>query len=909
MAAIPRETPDLHASTLDRRLDLTRVNLEVVAFVGLVLLSIIAHLWALGNMALHHDESIHAWSSWRFFTGAGGFTCAGGRTAATYCYDPVFHGPSLYSLTMFSYLLFGVGDAQARLPMALAGIGMVASTWMLRPYFGRWGMFIAAALLAFSPSLLYYTRFARHDGLMVLWEFWMVLGFFRWLDTGRARYLYLLSIGAALAIATHELYYILFFLFGAFVLIRVLSELLPARKLTIGMLVLLVITVVIALVNPPITERLNAGGLALLMATVVGVGLLMLRVWETTPLLTARALVLWRHRRNELWIALGILAAIYVLLYSTYFADPPGIIDGLYQGISYWLGSQHDYARGDQPWYYYLMLVPLYEPLALLVSIGAAIYLFTRRPPTNRATSHRRPDRGVRPTRHATNDDAAAKPTRCCGGRTRRHESVAETIEAGGESEDSTSPAHPLTPVTRSGRTRGAALRRLTRSPLHQRAAAAVPGVLVPRRVCGVLVGWREDALAAGAYRPAGEPAGRLGAWPHDRLQRAAAGRRAPILIFKAQRSKILLIPLATVLLLVFMAVAIWRLCLTPREGLEGQTALLQGLIPLLVGGALIYTDADDRAERRRALDAGAVGAVYRQHPDSLRGPRDMDGCLRPPRHAARAAGVRPELARCALISRQIHELAVSQTRNDRSTTDPIGGSTMPIIMDIGDEAGEYSLSWPYYWYFRDMQRLEGRKADFFQNATAESFEVAVDPQQPDGEKELAPVVMVSVPHMTEATRQALEANYVKRWSSNLNWWFPYGNKCDPQAPGYSRFYYSTWTSAAVIAQPAPKGCGPTTLDPEQFKQEKQFESPLRLFTWPFEPANARDNWRFLLYREIPAPLEISGRQMEVWVRSDLAGGATPGATTGGSSQLKLVAEQVFGDARPVQPAARPGGR
>ena len=50
-----------------------------------------------------------------------------------------------------------------------------------------------------------------------------------------------------------------------------------------------------------------------------------------------------------LFTALGILAAIYVLLYSTYFADPRGIIDGLYQGISYWLFSQHDYARGDQP--------------------------------------------------------------------------------------------------------------------------------------------------------------------------------------------------------------------------------------------------------------------------------------------------------------------------------------------------------------------------------------------------------------------------------------------------------------------------------------------------------------------------------------------------------------------------------
>ena len=75
MASIPRETRDYRVpAVLDRTLDLSRINLEVVAFVVVALLSVVAHLWALGHMALHHDESIHAWSSWRFYTGAGSFT-------------------------------------------------------------------------------------------------------------------------------------------------------------------------------------------------------------------------------------------------------------------------------------------------------------------------------------------------------------------------------------------------------------------------------------------------------------------------------------------------------------------------------------------------------------------------------------------------------------------------------------------------------------------------------------------------------------------------------------------------------------------------------------------------------------------------------------------------------------------
>ena len=82
----------------------------------------------------------------------------------------------------------------------------------------------------------------------------MVVGFFRYLDGGRARYLYLLAAGASLAMATHELYYILFFLFGMFVLLRVLTELLPRRRLMIGLLAILAVAVVLIVTNPPITD-------------------------------------------------------------------------------------------------------------------------------------------------------------------------------------------------------------------------------------------------------------------------------------------------------------------------------------------------------------------------------------------------------------------------------------------------------------------------------------------------------------------------------------------------------------------------------------------------------------------------------------------------------------------------------
>ncbi len=147
-------------SLLSRRLRAGWLNWETAAYTLIIIASIIAHLWGLDRMALHHDESIHAWSSWRLYTGAGSFSCwngldengnaRGGLYHETYCYDPVYHGPSLYFLTALAYFLFGDGDAQARLPMALAGIGLVASAWWLRPYLGRGGALIAALLLGFS---------------------------------------------------------------------------------------------------------------------------------------------------------------------------------------------------------------------------------------------------------------------------------------------------------------------------------------------------------------------------------------------------------------------------------------------------------------------------------------------------------------------------------------------------------------------------------------------------------------------------------------------------------------------------------------------------------------------------------------------------------------------------------------
>lgn len=78
----------------------------------------------------------------------------------------------------------------------------------------------------------------------------------------------------------------------------------------------------------------------------------------------------------SLGLAIGAGAAIFVLLYSSLFTNPEGLFTGTVATdgtLLYWLG-QHDFRRGEQPWFYYLLLMPQYELTAFLAGgVGAVV--------------------------------------------------------------------------------------------------------------------------------------------------------------------------------------------------------------------------------------------------------------------------------------------------------------------------------------------------------------------------------------------------------------------------------------------------------------------------------------------------------------------------------------------------------
>jgi uncharacterized protein (TIGR03663 family) len=821
-----------HPPLLERRIDATSINLEWVAYGALFIFSILIHFWNLGVMAMAHDESIHAWTSWRFFVGRGGFTCAGGLTAQTYCYDPVYHGPTLYFLTAAGYFLFGVSDTTARLPQTLAGIALIPAVYLLRPLIGKRAAFIAAVLVTLSPSMLYFSRYARHDALMLLWTLLMFAGLFRWLRFGRTGDLVLAAVSLALGWATHELVFIVLFIGGTFLIFRGLWEWHPtinvgrvhdwrpnlfaiAVATGLGVSAAIIAANVLA-TDPELQTRLER---LLGPALMAGVGSLLVvaltRTWPSAPVMLGRLHDTWDARGNArpdrprtfmgrlpaaYWWAIAAFLVTFGLLFSTFLAYPRGFLDGFYQGIKYWWFSQHDYARGGQPWFYYLMLLPIYDLLALLFAAAGIGWL---------AWGGRRSFRRSRPPAEGEASETAATYE--------QHDTVPlsiDDLDARAAEVDKTS--------TRSQRT---------------------------DLFLGFLAYW--SVLSLIAFSWAGEkmpwlviqislPLTLLAAWVLARLIRNTDWSLV-------RRNYGWSIPLLVTVALVVGGVAMYYL----TGAGETQNALqdrLRALPALGMFGIAIFgliTVAGNVGARNVARVAAltaagllllygvnsAVQVVY-LHPDT-------------PVEPLIYTQTSPDVP---VIVEEIKRTAISQTRNDRSKEDPVGGLTMPISVDKG-------LAWPFQWYLRDFRSVSW---------------VDLDQNEPTGLN--TPAVLLMVNQETaegrtrlQTAREDLEITHVKLSESVLNWWFPEG------AAGCESGYPSDPNGSCAYKDIGNRG-------------------PLGVLAWPFQPSNWPALARFMVYRDIPH--ELNGREFDFYLSRETA--PVAGGTSAPSAQNVTQPMQVL---------------
>jgi predicted membrane-bound mannosyltransferase len=103
---------------------------------------------------------------------------------------------------------------------------------------------------------------------------------------------------------------------------------------------------------------------------------------ERQPFLRLLLDIPWRY-----WfIALGVGWLLFVALYwvvpggtyaQTWVQGFGGVGRGIWQGLYYWL-EQQQIARGAQPWYYYLLLIPLYEQAAVILGLAGIVVSLLR---------------------------------------------------------------------------------------------------------------------------------------------------------------------------------------------------------------------------------------------------------------------------------------------------------------------------------------------------------------------------------------------------------------------------------------------------------------------------------------------------------------------------------------------------
>lgn len=285
----------------------TRVPPRIAAALLVFLVAALASRFArLGERALHHDESIHAYMSYTLAKDGG------------WRYDPAYHGPFLYYANALVYKVLGASNTTARILPAVFGLILMGFAWPLARWLGKTAGVFYAILILLSPHMAYFSRFIREDLYSVVFTLGTILLFRMYLETDRPRWLTLSAVAFALAGVTKENAYmtgVLFVVFGIWVFFdRVARS--PARAAAAK---------------------------------------------ETA----ARTISWIRERLFPLGSAAVVFLFLWALMYTAFGRYPADWL-AIPKAIKYWMG-QHAIARIAGPWWYYLPQLFTYETAILFL--------------------------------------------------------------------------------------------------------------------------------------------------------------------------------------------------------------------------------------------------------------------------------------------------------------------------------------------------------------------------------------------------------------------------------------------------------------------------------------------------------------------------------------------------------------
>jgi predicted membrane-bound mannosyltransferase len=167
--------------------------IQFAAFAMIVAFAALLRFWHLGVRTFHPDESVYSLVAAQLARGA------------SYEHLPVMHGPLHYMGTAAIFSVFGDSDFTARALPAIFGVALAALPFMFTRHIGRVGAIAAALLLAVSPSLLYYSRFAGPEIYLAFFTAALAMLIWHYLMAPERAYLYLIAAVLAFMFVSTEM--------------------------------------------------------------------------------------------------------------------------------------------------------------------------------------------------------------------------------------------------------------------------------------------------------------------------------------------------------------------------------------------------------------------------------------------------------------------------------------------------------------------------------------------------------------------------------------------------------------------------------------------------------------------------------------------------------------------------------
>jgi len=276
----------------------------LVAVFLILVAFVVTRFLFLGMRPIHHDEGMLSYFAWRIIKDH------------DYIYTPQIHGPILFYVQAIIFRLFGTSDAATRLGPAIFGVILGMIPFIFVKYLGKNKALAISALILVSPLLMYYARFLVHTALSIVFLLVFVLLAWRFFVSFNSNYLLWAAAALALAFGTSETTYIFVAVIFAFIPLFFLLE----------------------------REKFIA-------------------YWRKTCNFV-------REQYPDVISAFLIFVLVWTTIYSVGFTNPKSFILSLPNpfnketGLGFWL-AQHKVHLGGQPWYYYLILLAVYEPFAV----------------------------------------------------------------------------------------------------------------------------------------------------------------------------------------------------------------------------------------------------------------------------------------------------------------------------------------------------------------------------------------------------------------------------------------------------------------------------------------------------------------------------------------------------------------